>query len=343
MKPKLMLFDEPTSALDPELVGEVLAVMNALAADGMTMVVVTREIAFASGPPTGRVHGRRRGRGDGSTRAHPQGAGTRTHAPVPSQGARVRPISPRYLLQFAEPAGYLDFARFGPPSHAVLDATARLLEKATHAGPSTVDELMREETRAKAAAARLCGSDIDHIVLQPHTSLGLLQAAFNAPGGTVLVSAAEFPANTYPWARAEQAGRLSMRRLPGGYVTADLVAEALTDDVSMVSVSAVDYRTGYRADLAALREVVGDRLLVVDAIQGFGVIEAPWEVADILVTGGQKWLRSGWGPGSRCCRTVRWNGWIRCSRVGPARAIPDCSTRRSIPRTPPLRRGRSRT
>jgi len=48
MKPKLMLFDEPTSALDPELVGEVLAVMNTLAADGMTMVVVTHEIAFAA-------------------------------------------------------------------------------------------------------------------------------------------------------------------------------------------------------------------------------------------------------------------------------------------------------
>jgi polar amino acid transport system ATP-binding protein len=48
MKPKLMLFDEPTSALDPELVGEVLTVMNTLAADGMTMVVVTHEIAFAA-------------------------------------------------------------------------------------------------------------------------------------------------------------------------------------------------------------------------------------------------------------------------------------------------------
>jgi polar amino acid transport system ATP-binding protein len=47
MGPKLMLFDEPTSALDPELVGEVLAVMRELAADGMTMIVVTHEIAFA--------------------------------------------------------------------------------------------------------------------------------------------------------------------------------------------------------------------------------------------------------------------------------------------------------
>ena len=47
MEPKVMLFDEPTSALDPEMVGEVLAVMKQLAADGMTMVIVTHEIGFA--------------------------------------------------------------------------------------------------------------------------------------------------------------------------------------------------------------------------------------------------------------------------------------------------------
>ena len=47
MRPELLLFDEPTSALDPELVGEVLAVMRELALDGMTMVVVTHEMAFA--------------------------------------------------------------------------------------------------------------------------------------------------------------------------------------------------------------------------------------------------------------------------------------------------------
>lgn len=47
MNPKVMLFDEPTSALDPEMVGEVLAVMKELAAEGMTMVVVTHEMGFA--------------------------------------------------------------------------------------------------------------------------------------------------------------------------------------------------------------------------------------------------------------------------------------------------------
>ena len=47
MDPKVILFDEPTSALDPEMVGEVLAVMKELAAEGMTMVVVTHEMGFA--------------------------------------------------------------------------------------------------------------------------------------------------------------------------------------------------------------------------------------------------------------------------------------------------------
>jgi ABC-type polar amino acid transport system ATPase subunit len=47
MEPKIMLFDEPTSALDPELIGEVVEVMERLANEGMTMVVVTHEIHFA--------------------------------------------------------------------------------------------------------------------------------------------------------------------------------------------------------------------------------------------------------------------------------------------------------
>ena len=61
MKPELVLFDEPTSALDPELVGEVLLVMRDLAAEGMTMVVVTHEMGFARDAATRIVfidHGR---------------------------------------------------------------------------------------------------------------------------------------------------------------------------------------------------------------------------------------------------------------------------------------------
>lgn len=48
VEPNVMLFDEPTSALDPEFVGEVLEVMKGLAKDGMTMIIVTHEMGFAS-------------------------------------------------------------------------------------------------------------------------------------------------------------------------------------------------------------------------------------------------------------------------------------------------------
>ena len=66
MEPQLMLFDEPTSALDPELVGEVLSVMRDLAASGMTMMVVTHELAFAREVGDAlHLHGRWQYRGTG--------------------------------------------------------------------------------------------------------------------------------------------------------------------------------------------------------------------------------------------------------------------------------------
>jgi selenocysteine lyase/cysteine desulfurase len=62
-------------------------------------------------------------------------------------------------------------------------------------------------------------------------------------------------------------------------------------------VSLVDFRTGYLADIEGIRQVIGDRLLIVDAIQGFGIVDAPYEVADVVVSGGQTWVRAGSGTG----------------------------------------------
>lgn len=61
MEPEVLLFDEPTSALDPQMVGEVLSVMRQLAEEGLTMIVVTHEMAFArDGVQPCGVHGGRR-------------------------------------------------------------------------------------------------------------------------------------------------------------------------------------------------------------------------------------------------------------------------------------------
>ncbi|SHK93067.1 aminotransferase class V-fold PLP-dependent enzyme [Actinacidiphila paucisporea] len=202
-----------------------------------------------------------------------------------------------YASQFEAPEGYLDFARYGPPSRAVLAATADALGRSARADHDTVNDLMRADLRARQAAARLAGTDAEHTVLLPNASTGLFQAAFGVPAGTVLVPAADFPANHYPWRRAAAAG-LAVPRWLASAPTPEAVRAALTDDVVAVSLSAVDFRTGYRADLAALRDVIGpDRLLVVDAMQAFGVVEMPWQAADVVVVGGQKWLRASWSTG----------------------------------------------
>ncbi|MFD4789420.1 aminotransferase class V-fold PLP-dependent enzyme [Streptomyces sp. NPDC058459] len=206
-----------------------------------------------------------------------------------------------YAAHFDAPAGYLDFARFGPPSRDAVDATAHALAESARAGHTTVDGLMRAEATARDTAARLAGSGSRHTVLLPNASTGLFHAALGLRGGTVLVPRTDFPANHYPWRRSADLGRVTPRWLdpePGGGVTPDLVRAALSVDVVALSVSAVDFRTGFRADLAGLREAIGpDRLLIVDAIQAFGAAELPWDAADVVVAGGQKWLRAGWATG----------------------------------------------
>jgi selenocysteine lyase/cysteine desulfurase len=208
---------------------------------------------------------------------------------------------PGYAEHFEESEGYLDFARYGPPSRDVLAATAAALGASARAGHGTVNDLMRSDARAREAAARLAGTDPDHTVLLPNTSTGLFHAAFGIPSGSVLVPTTDFPANHYPWRRAAALGRVRPHWLTPddqGRITPDAVRAALTPGTVALAVSAVDFRTGRRADLAGMREVIGpDRLLIVDAIQGFGVADLPWQAADVVVAGGQKWLRAGWATG----------------------------------------------
>ncbi|MGA7205884.1 MAG: aminotransferase class V-fold PLP-dependent enzyme [Specibacter sp.] len=208
------------------------------------------------------------------------------------------PVS--YLAAFSEQEGFLNFASFGPPSRDVLATAAQLMADAAAGEVGAADKLHSEDTRARAAFGRLVGFPLDNVALVPATAYGLMQLAFGV-GGKVLVSAGEFPANVYPWLRAQQAGVVEVAFMGGAreFVTPELVAAALTDDVTAVAVSAVDFQTGYRADLAAIRAVIGaDRLLLVDGIQGFGAADIDWSPADAVVVGSQKWVRGGWGAGA---------------------------------------------
>ncbi len=223
-----------------------------------------------------------------------------TTAPVDVSAPDAEALPASYLETFGEDRGYLNFARFGPPSCAVVDTSARLMESAMAGGVGVGEALDAQTLRAREAFARVSGFPLDHVALVPNTSLGLFQAAFGFESGSVLISSGEFPANLYPWLRNNRIGRAGVHVMggPGVHVTPDLVADAMSADTVAVAVSAVDFRTGFRADLAGIRDVIGpDRLLVVDGIQAFGAIDVDWSPADVVVAGGQKWVRAGWGAG----------------------------------------------
>ncbi|MEU2503354.1 aminotransferase class V-fold PLP-dependent enzyme [Streptomyces sp. NPDC007863] len=196
--------------------------------------------------------------------------------------------------------GYLDHARVGPLSRPAARALAGAAALAARMAPADLDRLFALGDAAREAAAGLLGARPHEVALAPSTSNGLftVAAALRGPG-TVLVPRDEFPANVYPWLRFAGRGGPDVRLLDsdaGRHITPDLLRSRLTPDVVALAVSAVDSLTGHVAPLAALKEILGPRrLLIVDAIQGLGAVPLEAEAADVLVSGGQKWLRAGWG------------------------------------------------
>lgn len=218
-----------------------------------------------------------------------------------------------YLASFDGEPGYLDWAAFGPLSPSVraeVHADAELLGSGRRSSIDLVAEHARE---ARDLLAEVLRADADQVVLQPSTTYGLMQAIYGLAGG-LMVSRAEFPALTVAASRAASAlGSIDVQWLEPeeGFVTPEAVRDALTDDTRALVVSLVDFRTGYRADLSALRDVIGDRLLIVDAIQGFGVVDADWAAADVVCGNGYKWLRAGRGTG------FAWFGERALERLAP--------------------------
>ncbi|KRA23866.1 aminotransferase class V [Microbacterium sp. Root61] len=218
-----------------------------------------------------------------------------------------------YFASFDGEPGYLDWAAFGPLSPLVRSESAADAELLGSGRSSSIDLVADHLREARVTLAALLDGQEDQVVLQPSTTYGLMQAIYGLSGGLML-SRAEFPSLTIAATRAEEAlGAIQVQWLEpdDGCVTPEAVREALTDDTRAVAVSLVDFRTGYRADLSALRDVIGDRLLIVDAVQGFGMVEADYAAADVVCGNGYKWLRAGRGTG------FAWFGERALERITP--------------------------
>lgn len=218
-----------------------------------------------------------------------------------------------YLASFDAEPGYLDWAAFGPLSPAVRSEAQGDTELLGTGRRSSIQLVADHAREARELVAELIGTDADQVVLQPSTTYGLMHAVYGLAGG-LLLSRAEFPSLTVAATRASEAfGSLQVHWVDpaDGFMTPETVRSALTDDIRAVAVSLVDFRTGYRADLSALREVIGDRILIVDAVQGFGMIEADYLAADVVCGHGYKWLRAGRGTG------FSWFGERALERIAP--------------------------
>jgi selenocysteine lyase/cysteine desulfurase len=205
-------------------------------------------------------------------------------------------------------APYLNAASMGP-----LPERARRAMEAYNLRRSRIHEMRGDDfeptlERARAAAARLVNASAHEIALMPNTSHGLNLAAQCLPlepGRRIVVSDLEFPANVYPWAQVAKEGRARVDVVRGdarGRPDPDRLMEELDrGDVGVFALSAVQFATGWLADLPAFGRFCRERGIwfVVDAIQALGCVPIDVRAAeiDVLATGGHKWLCGPFGTG----------------------------------------------
>lgn len=211
------------------------------------------------------------------------------------------PVTQRYA--------YLNHASASPLNRRTADAIHQWIADWEADGTQAAfSEDVLSEYRVRAA--RLIGARPDEIAFTRNTSDGLLFVALGLPWqpGDVLVTAeSEFTANVYPWQNLLDRG-VEIRRVPArdGRIHVDDVAAIMDERTRLLTLSFVEFFTGFRNHLAELGQLCRDRdvRFCVDAIQGAGAL--PIDVCDMgidfLSAGGAKWLLGPIGAGFFFCR-----------------------------------------
>lgn len=206
-----------------------------------------------------------------------------------------------------EPGIYFNHAALSPLPDRTAAAVQRSLESRQKL---PVDDFMSldfpvmEQTRTRLATL-IGASGGSRIAFTPNTSFALSIIANGfpfEPGDEVLLYEEEFPSNVYPWL-VQQARGVKVQRFSGvnGCFALDDVRRALNPNTRILALSAVQFVSGFRADLPALSEIcrANGTFLVVDAIQALG--HSPVEVQawgiDALCSGCHKWLMTPQGLG----------------------------------------------
>ena len=211
-------------------------------------------------------------------------------------GFNEAPLWEQYAHQFPvrERLIYLNHAAVAPLCRPAAEAMQKLADDCLHFGSIHYDEWLACYDGLRAAAARLINADPGEIALMKNTSEGIATIAMGLdwkPGDRIVAFREEFPANYYPWKRLEQKG-IEVTWLS---VTDSLERiDAATRGARLLSISFVQFLSGYRAPAQAIGEICRRNrcIYLVDAIQGMGVF--PLDVRacriDALAADGHKWM-----------------------------------------------------
>jgi selenocysteine lyase/cysteine desulfurase len=210
----------------------------------------------------------------------------------------------RALFPAAEKQVYLNTAGGAPIPRRTAEAGKRYYEQSFADGDVHWDDWLQqvEETRRKVAA--LLNTAPENVAFLSNCSTGLNFAAHMLKGrGSVLTVADEFPSCTLPWIQLGYDVTF-LETAPDGSVPVDSIEAAISEETGLLVISHVQYKTGFRHDLAALGRVCKDRDLafVVDATQSFGAFPVDVTEAgiDFFVSSGYKWITSGYSVAVLC-------------------------------------------
>ena len=183
----------------------------------------------------------------------------------------------RTLFPVTEKYIYFNHAAVAPLSVRVRDAMIHLVEDVTVNGSVNYFDWCDTYERTRAAAARLVNAQAAEIAFMRNTSDGISAVANGInwrAGDNVITWGAEFPSNVYPWMRLAQERGLDLKMAPDhdGRVDTDELLSMVDERTRVVTVSWVQYASGFRADLRKIGRFCRERdiIFMVDAIQGLG-------------------------------------------------------------------------
>lgn len=219
----------------------------------------------------------------------------------------------RAQMPVTERYAYFDHAAVAPMCAAARDAMIDQARQSADHGDVPYPEWDRRIAAVRETAAGLINARSAEIAFLKNTTEGIAFVAEGLdwqPGDNVVIPEREYPANVYPWLNLAHRG-VEVRWLPhrDGRVCIDALSDVCDERTRLVSMSFVQFSSGYRAPLAEVGRFCAERgcLFMVDAIQGLGAFPVDVEAAgiDFLSADGHKWLLGPEGAALFYCRLSR--------------------------------------